>query len=356
MKRRDFLVSTAGIAFGARVRARSRDDSLGRWRVFEITTSVDVRQRGETTRVWLPTPLPQAPYQRTLGDTYKATGGRAVMVESSPAPDMLAAVWEEGEPAVLTMTNRVETRDHAVDLDTAIVPPPADSGAFARYLRATLLIPIDGIVKEKATAITRGARTDVDKARAIYDWIVDNTFRDPKVVGGGTGDIRFMLESGNLGGTCADINALFVGLARASGIPARSVYGLRVAKSRQEFPSLGLASGDATRAQHCRAEVYLTGCGWVPVDPADVRKVALEEPPGSLPISDLRVARARQRLFGAWEMNWIGFNDAHDVALPGSRGPAIPYFMYPQAETPTGRVDSLDADAFRYSIGVREIE
>src|SRR5262249_45227546 len=153
----------------------------------------------------------------------------------------------------------------------------------------------------------------------IYDWIVDHTFRDPKTRGCGTGDIRFMLESGNLGGKCADLNTLFVGLCRAAGIPARDVYGLRVAPSRGEWKSLGLSSSSATRAQHCRAEVYLTGFGWVPVDPADVRKVALEEAPGSLPVTDVRVRHARERLFGAWEMNWIGFNYAHDVLLPGSK-------------------------------------
>ena len=91
-----------------------------------------------------------------------------------------------------------------------------------------------------------------------------------------------MLESKNFGGKCADLNALFVGLARASGIPARDVWGIRVGKSASELKSLGLSSENATRAQHCRAEVYLTGYGWVPVDPADVRKVALEEPGDTL--------------------------------------------------------------------------
>jgi hypothetical protein len=27
--------------------------------------------------------------------------------------------------------------------------------------------------------------------------------------------------------------------------------------------------------------------------------------------------RLRTRLFGSWEMNWIAYNVAHDVALPG---------------------------------------
>jgi transglutaminase-like putative cysteine protease len=164
-----------------------------------------------------------------------------------------------------------------------------------------------------------------------------------------------MLESKNLGGKCADLNTLFVGLSRAAGIPARDVWGVRVAKTQTDLRSLGLSSDNATKAQHCRAEVYLTGYGWVPVDPADVRKVALEEPPGHLAMDDEKVRSARGRLFGSWEMNWIGFNYAHDVMLPKSRRPALPFFMYPQAETANGRLDSLDPDNFKYEITAREV-
>jgi transglutaminase-like putative cysteine protease len=223
------------------------------------------------------------------------------------------------------------------------------------FLRPTKLVPTDGIVKEKAMEITRGATTDVEKARAIYEWIVDNTFRDPKARGCGLGDIRFMLESGDLGGKCADLNSLYVGLARAAGLPARDVFGIRVAKSELGFKSLGASSENVTKAQHCRAEVYLAGFGWVPVDPADVRKVTLEEPPGNLPLDDTVVKRARARLFGIWEMNWMAYNFAHDVSLPGSNGAPIGFLMYPQAETTEGRLDSTDPESFKYNITATEI-
>ena len=60
------------------------------------------------------------------------------------------------------------------------------------------------------------------------------------------------------------------------------------------------------------------------------------------------VKKARARLFGSWEMNWIAYNFAHDVALPGSNDAPLAFFMYPQAETTEGRLDSLDpADANR---------
>ena len=245
------------------------------WRIFEITTHVHVQYASGVTRAWLPTPLVGGVYQQTLGDTYHAEGGTVLMVETEEL-DLLYAEWPAGADPILTLTSRVATRDHAVDVTTPTVAP-ADLSRLARFLRSTSLIP------------------------------------------------------------------------------TRDVYGLRIAPSRRGFKSLGLASDVATGAQHCRAEVYLVGFGWVPVDPADVRKVALEEPPGNLPIGHEKVRDARPRLFGSWEMNWIGFNSAHDVVLPRSNAKSIGYFMYPQAETSNGRADSLDPDTFRYDIVVREI-
>jgi hypothetical protein len=81
----------------------------------------------------------------------------------------------------------------------------------------------------------------------------------------------------------------------------------------------------------------------------------LEEPPGNRPMNDNMVRKAHTRLFGSWEMNWIAYNFAHDVALPGSSGEPVGYFMYPQAETAAGRLDCLDPDSFRYEITSREI-
>ena len=72
-------------------------------------------------------------------------------------------------------------------------------------------------------------------------------------------------------------------------------------------------------------------------------------------MNDPKVEAARQTLFGAWETNWLAYNDAHDVVLPGSEGPMLPFLMYPQAETAAGRLDPLDADTFSYAITVKEV-
>lgn len=176
----------------------------------------------------------------------------------------------------------------------------------------------------------------------------------PRRAAAGIGDIAALLKSEDVGGKCADLNALFVGLARAEGIPARDVYGIRIAPSQFGYKSLGANSDTITKAQHCRAEVFLDGFGWTPMDPADVRKVMLEEPPGNLGLADPKVVAARKSLFGAWETNWLAYNFAHDVKLPGSSGPQLGFLMYPQAEIAGLMLDSLDADNFRYPIKTKE--
>ena len=102
--------------------------------------------------------------------------------------------------------------------------------------------------------------------------------------------------------------------------------------------------------------MYLTGFGWVPVDPADVRKVVLEEPPGNLAVRDEKVLAARQRLFGSWEMNWLAYNMGHDVKLPdATKAPTLPFLMYINAESDGELRDQLEPDSVRYTITAREL-
>lgn len=361
MKRRAFLqagaaASVAGI-LPRFARAAGFDPEPGAWRRFEVTTRVEILRPAGATRAWIPLPSMNGDFQRVLGNHWSGNAASArLATDAKYGAQMLVAEWPSGagEPT-LEVTSRVATRNRAVDLrrpDPRIRLSPAQ----ARFNTApTALIPTDGIVRKNALAIVGAQKTDLGKARAIYEWIVANTFRDAKVRGCGTGDIRWMLESGDLGGKCADLNSLYVGLARAAGLAARDVYGVRVAKSEFGYKSLGAGSPDITKAQHCRADVFLTGFGWVPVDPADVRKVVLEEPPGHLSLDDPKVVAARKTLFGHWEMNWMAYNTAHDVRLPGSSGPAIPFLMYPQAETAQGRLDPLDPKDFRYTLHAREL-
>ena len=350
MRRRLFLFSACAPLAAARS-LFAQDEG---WRTFEVTTRVEVQGGPGRARAWLP--LAHAPahrYQRVIKQSWR--GGaetlRAIR-DDKTGTGILLAEWPDGVASRdVELTLQVATRDRAVDWrDRASRGAPAAS--LRPYLQPTRLLPLDGIVRETGRKITGTETDDVAKARAIYEWIVAHTERDEKVRGCGTGDIRGMLTTGNLRGKCADLNALFVGLARSVGIPARDVYGIRVAPSRA-FRSLG-RSGDVTTAQHCRAEFHSQRHGWVPVDPADVRKVIVEEKPG-LTLSSPDVQYARRQMFGAWEGNWVAFNDAHDVALPRSLGPALPFLMYPQAEVAGRRLDPLDPEAFRYRIDAREI-
>lgn len=328
------------------------------WRRFEVTSRIEPQPAAGRIRAWVPLPsMDEAAWFRPMGNLWQ---GNADTMRIVRAPEsgagMLYAEWsaDTAQP-VVEVVSRFATRDRSTDFshpsDVRLALPPQQR---ALYTRATALLPTDGIVRDTALEITRGAKTDEDKARAIYEWVVDNTFREPRTRGCGIGDIKAMLESGNLSGKCADLNALYVGLARAAGLPARDVYGVRVTDSRFGYKSLG-KSGNISKAQHCRAEVFLERFGWVPVDPADVRKVVLEEPPGKLALDDPKVIAVRRQLFGAWEMNWLAYNDAHDLRLPGSDGPVVPFLMYPQGESEGTRFDSVDPDTFRYTLTAKEL-
>lgn len=361
MRRREFLATGCAVAAASLLPRSAFADATfapkpGAWRSFEIMTRVELPS-GDA-QAWVPVPtVNEADWFESLDSTWTIEGGEASLVtEPDYGSKMVHARWASSvEKPVLEVVSRVRSRDRAVDLSSAGSAKTLSQADRALYLKATDLIPTDGVVKETSDTITSGKTADVEKARAIYEWVVENTFRNASTRGCGVGDIAAMLRSGTLGGKCADLNALYVGLARAAGLPARDVYGVRLAPSKFGYKSLGAGSEVITKSQHCRAEVFLDGFGWTPVDPADVRKVVLEEPPGKLAIDDPKVAAARQALFGAWEGNWLAYNFAHDVALPGSSGPKLGFLMYPQAEIGNARVDCLDPDTFRYAIRSREL-
>jgi transglutaminase-like putative cysteine protease len=362
--RREFLMGGAALSAlaimpkGARADAASFAPKAAGWRRFEIMTRMEIKAPEGTTQAWIPLPaINQADWIRPMGSLWSANTLDAVQVrDARSGAEMLHVAWAAGEQRpVVEVTSRFAARDRSLDLTKPQTVPALSAESRRHYTRATSLIPTGGIVKQTSDKIVAGARSDIEKARRIYEWIVENCYRDAKVRGCGIGDVASMLQTGNLGGKCADLNALYVGLARSQGMPARDLYGIRVAASQFGYKSLGANSADITTAQHCRAEVWLESFGWTPVDPADVRKVALEEPPGNRAINDEMVAAARKALFGAWETNWLAYNDGHDVALPGSNEKPLGFLMYPQAETASGLLDCCDPETVAYSIHAREI-
>ena len=329
----------------------------GGWRTFDVTTRVDLLKPQGATRVWLPVPAINAAWQQSLPSTFTSNGQGELSEDRANGVRMLQVVFAGSEDKPFAeLTSRIQTQNRATAWSAPAAGPTEDAASLKLWTQPTALLPTDGIVRKTALEATRGASTDVEKAQKLFDWIVANTFREPKVRGCGEGDIKTMLETGNLGGKCADLNALFVGLCRSMGLPARDVYGLRLAPSAFGYRELGGTSANLKGAQHCRAEVHLAGRGWVAMDPADVTKVMRQETPDWIKSPQhALVAPVNKALFGGWEGNWMAFNTAHDLALPGAKGPKLGFFMYPVAENAGGRFDSYAPDDFKYQISAREI-
>ena len=333
----------------------------GDWRTFDVTTRVDLLMPSGATQVWLPLPSVESDWQRSLTSGFHTNGQARLTEDGRYGVKMLHVQFDAGvsQPFV-ELSSRVSTRNRATDWShktTVAAAATEDAASLRFWTQPTRLLPTDGIVRETARKATQGARTDVQKAQAIYDWVVANTYREPKVRGCGEGDIKTMLETGNLGGKCADLNAIFVGLCRAAGLPARDVYGIRLAPSAFGYKELSGNPSNLKGAQHCRAEVHLAGHGWVAMDPADVAKVMrLETPEWVKTTQHPVVAPVNQRLFGGWEGNWLAWNMGHDLKLPGSAGPELGFLMYPMAETGGERVDPYAPDDFKYQITATEIK
>jgi transglutaminase-like putative cysteine protease len=353
-----FLEALPRLLLAEDTATRTFDPKPGTWRNFEVVTTVQLRDPPVDATVWVPVPAINTHWQRSLSSE---TSGNAAQtsIEVDPRSGARFAVAQfKADTAApsLQVTSRVQTMDRAVDWKR----PQHDQESAAtlrRWVQPSTLVPTDGIVRKTALQITKGAHTDVDKAHRIYDWIIVSTYREPKVRGCGVGDIKALLETGDLGGKCADINGLFVGLCRAAGLPARDAYGLRLAPSAFGYKELGGNPASLKGAQHCRSEVYLQKYGWVAMDPADVDKVMRQET--SEWIKDAGhplVVPVRRALFGGWEGNWMAYNTAADVTLPGATGASLPFLMYPQAQSGTKRYDSYDPDNFKYSITAHEIK
>ena len=329
--RRSFLKNTAAAALAASLPSLNFAQApavatrtlfapqSGAWRTFEVTTRVDIAKLDGATRVWLPIPSVNSDYQRSLESSFSSNGAGKFMQDGQDGAKMLYVDFaaDEAKPFA-ELTSRVQTQNRAVDWSQKTAKAE-DADTLRYFTRPTELIPLDGIVHKTALEATQGARTDLQKVRQIYDWVVTNTYREPKVRGCGEGDIQSMLESGNLGGKCADLNAIFVGLCRASGVPARDVYGIRLVPSSFGYKELSGNPASLKGAQHCRSEAYLKGYGWVAMDPADVAKVMrLETADWIKNTTNPVVAPVNKALFGGWEGNWMAYNTAHDVALPNA--------------------------------------
>jgi transglutaminase-like putative cysteine protease len=165
--------------------------------------------------------------------------------------------------------------------------------------------------------------------------------RDPDTRGCDTGDVCALLQKP--GGKCTDISSVYIALARASGVPAREIFGIRLGKKAEE---------DITGYQHCWAEFYLPGYGWVPVDPADVRKAMLVE---KLSPEDPKTAEAKAYFWGGIDPYRIRLALGRDLVLnPPQTGEPLNTFGYPFAQVGDHTIDWLDPANFKYKFTFKE--
>ena len=301
---------------------------------FTINIVRDFKEAPKSARLWLPYPVSND-FQKIENVVIEANT-RNYSVKQDPGNKMhyLYAQWEDKPRYInLQMSFDVKVRKNRIKgLKETNQPIPQE---IKKYLVSTPWIPTYGKIAKVAKEATAGKKGILVKARAIYDWVVENTYRDPDTVGCGLGDPLAFVEKP--GGKCADISSLYVALARAAGVPAREVFGLRVGKKTKNM----------TKGYHCWAEFYLPGVGWVPVDPADVRKMML--------VKKLNLEQAkkyREYYFGAKDENRIVLaKDARGITFSPkqSQGP-LSYFMYPYAEVDGQALDSFDPTHFKYEV------
>jgi len=303
---------------------------------------LSVQPAGKTVRLWIPYPVSNLDQVisnvRVAGD-YAAS---AVYTVPSNGTPLLYAEWPgESKSRKLALAFEV-TRD---EVRRGVLPnkePAWNSSDYAEYLVPTSLGPIDGVVKELADKITAGKTTVLERARAIYDWTVDNMYRDPETIGCGKGDVCYLLVKP--GGKCTDISSVFVALCRAAGVPAREVFGLRLGKQPEQ---------DITSWQHCWSEFFLPGHGWVPADPADVLKAMLVE---KLERTSPRIVELRDYFWGGIDAYRFKLASGRDLVLnPVQAGAPLNTFGYPYAEVDDKPLDFYDSKDFVYRFTFKEL-
>lgn len=364
MNRRYFIKSTA-LATGVSILASqtllaSKNNPFGvskDIRKFNVTNDYDMKYNGNDTRLWIPLPL-DANYQKSADIKYNGNYDEAKIVTNPYNAKVLYAKWHKTnkQNRKLNLTFNVSTIERTVRFSKAknSTNYPED---VKKFLNPTEHIPVDDKVKKFLAPIIKGSTSPLQKARAIYNWTSTTMYRDPKTIGCGLGDAKRAIQEKIFGGKCTDISSVFVSLLRNAGIPAREVFGIRLGKSYVS-KALGKSDenyfGNFSKGQHCKAEFYIDGIGWVPADPADVTKIRLVE---NLANNNDKVQKAREYFFGSWEMNWIGFNSARDFILdPKPTQFPINMLGYPYSEDGEDVLNYYDPKSFKYSYTAKEIK
>lgn len=301
-----------------------------------VTSFIDMTgyETGKIVRAWIPVPQDFS-YQTITNVSFSADeANTAEITEDELGNKMLYVEWTDETDAA----KRVATVTFHAVREAVTCPELVEDGEpgddVAEYLTGSEMVPVNDQVTTSAEEVTAGQDTYLGKARAIYDWIIANMNRDEEVVGCGQGDVCTLLDT--KAGKCTDINSVFVGLCRAAGIPAREMFGVR------------MNSAKITGNQHCWAEFYLPGTGWVSADPADVLKAVLKNGWEK----DSAECKEKQEFFwGNLDSERVELSTGRDLTLsPAQDGKALNDFGYPYAEVDGEPVDFYDPANFKYTL------
>lgn len=230
---------------------------------------------------------------------------------------------QAAKPFDIRISFHVQRFEHRVSLSPVNPAPAVPHVELARYLQPDRMIPLDGEIGQLSAQETKGAHGAVAKARKIYDYILATMHYDHAGTGWGRGDAVWACNSKH--GNCTDFHSLFIGMARAAGVPARFQIGLPLPPDSHS----GEISG-----YHCWAEFYAKGIGWVPIDAAK----ASQEP-----------AKAKY-FFGAIDTDRVMFSMGRDIRLvPPQKGQPVNYFVFPYAE-----LDGKPFDAITHTASFRD--
>ena len=175
-----------------------------------------------------------------------------------------------------------------------------------QYLAADKLVPITGRPAELAAQVVAGETTQMNKARAIYDYVFTNMRYDKTGTGWGQGDVLYACDAKK--GNCTDFHSLFIAMARSQGIPARFEIG---------FPLPSDKNSGEVAGYHCWAEFFNPQNGWIPVDISEGWKHP----------------EKKDYFFGAHDDNRLQFAIGRDLRLsPAQQGEPLNYFIYPYVE------------------------
>jgi len=215
----------------------------------------------------------------------------------------------------IRMTFHAERFENRVALTATDDAPSQPLISPARFLEPDRLVPINGEIAKLSAEQTSGVADPVEKARRLYNYVIATMHYDHDGTGWGHGDAIWACD--NKHGNCTDFHSLFIGMARAAGIPARFEIGFSIPTNTHE----GTIGG-----YHCWAKFYVQGIGWIPVDASEAWK------------NKDKV----DYFFGATDQNRVMFSLGRDIRLkPGQKGDPLNYFVYPYAELDGKPFDGL---------------